>query len=557
MSSLPRRGTAAVLAALLVLSLGSGGGVATGEEQVIGRPALDLSLADNRVRPGTQVTLQIGLANSGQLRSGGPEPLQQEVRTARNVRITVEGEETHPFAVKTGALTLGTMPHGAVKTVPVVLEVDETAPPGTYRIPVEVRYDYSIIANYDPINAAPGYTDVSYAGSARTERETVTVVVEDEPRFRVVNQTAEPVTAGDTGTLAFTLENVGTQPAKSARIRLQSSSSAITFGDMNRPSPTLDTYVSSLAPGETTTVSAQVVTSRDVAPGAYPVAVHVEYEDPGGIQERSRPMAVGVQVRDEQSFGVRAINSSLRVGDDGTVSGTVVNEGPMGVENAVLVFEPGSRTIHPSETEYAVGDLAVDDTARFAFEFDVSEEADAGPRLLSFVVRYRNPDGEIRRSTPVDAPVRVGEEIDRFAVEPGRTSLEAGSHRTVSLRVTNSGRDPITDVEAKLFADDPLSSANDEAYVSRLGPGETTTLTFDVGATAGIIAKDYPVAVDFSYEDAAGDRELSDTHRVPITVTEPTERDRPWPLLGGVGLVATAAAFGLIARRRGLLRRPR
>ncbi|MDX1745444.1 MAG: NEW3 domain-containing protein, partial [Halobacteriales archaeon] len=176
-------------------------------------------------------------------------------------------------------------------------------------------------------------------------------------------------------------------------------------------------------------------------------------------------------------------------------------------------------------------------------------------RLLSFIVRYRNPDGEIRRSTPVDAPVRVGKEVDRFTVEPGRTTVEAGSHRTVSLQVTNTGTDPITDVEAKLFADDPLSSANDEAFVSRLEPGETTTLTFDLGATAGIIAKDYPVAVDFSYEDAAGDRELSDTHRVPITVTEPTKRERPWPLLGGVGLAAVGAVLGLIARRRGLFER--
>ena len=551
------RVVASLLAGMLVLSAVAGGAAAPGEEQVIGRPDVDLSLAENRVQPGTELTLQVGLSNSGQLRSGGPEALQQEVRTARNVRMTVAGSKDGTVTVKTGTLSLGTMRHGAVNTVPIVVEIAETAPPGTYRIPVEIRYDYSVIANYDPINAAPGYTDVSYGTSSRTEREVVTVVVEDEPRFRVGNQSSEAVTAGDTGTLSFSIENIGTQPARSARVRLQSSSSAVQFGDRNNPSGSFDTYIDSLAPGETTTVSAQVVTTRDVAPGRYPVDVHVEYEDPNGIPDRSRSMVVGVDVRDEQTFRISAVNSTLRVGDDGTVSGRVVNEGPNPVRNAVVVFEPSSQTLHASETEYAVGDLAADEAAHFAFEFDVSEEADPGPRMFSFVVRYRNVDDEIRRSTPVDAAVEVGAEVDQFDIEPGRTTVEAGSSGTVTIHVTNTGTEPVTDVEAKLFVDDPLSSANDEAFVSRLEPNETTTLKFDVGAASGIIAKEYPVAVDFSYEDESGDTELSDTYRVPITVTEPVERDRPWTLLGGIGLLAGAAILGVFARRRGWLSRLR
>lgn len=531
------RGLAATLVILLVLTSVAGVASASGNDQVIGRPNLDLSLAENRISPGTQMTLQIEITNSGQIRSGGPASLQEEVRTARNVRVAIGDSGKGPYTVKTGGLSLGTMPHGAVKTVPVVVEFDETADPGTYEIPVELRYDYSVIASYDPIKSAPGYTDVSYSGSSRTEHESVTVVVEDEPRFRVTNQSSEPVIAGDTGSLEFTIENIGTQPARSARINLQSSTSAVQFGDRTQPSPTLDTYVSSLAPGETTTVNARVVTSRDTASGEYPVSVHVNYKDPSGIQERSRQMTVGVEVRDEQTFKIRAVNSTLRVGDDGTVTGTLANEGPNAVGNAVIVFETKSQTIHASETEYAVGDLAVGETAGFAFEFDVSEEADAGPRMLSYVVRYRNVDDEIRRSTPVDARVQVGTEVDQFTVEPDMTTVEAGSQETVTVRVTNTGTDPVTDIESKLFVDDPLSSANDEAFVPRLEPGQSSTLQFDVGATAGVIPKDYPVAIDFSYEDADGDSELSKTHRVPITVTEQPERELPWELLIGILLV--------------------
>jgi hypothetical protein len=280
------------------------------------------------------------------------------------------------------------------------------------------------------------------------------------------------------------------------------------------------------------------------------VAAAVVYENPSGITERSKPLQLAVDVREEQSFAVREVHSTLSVGDDGTVTATLVNEGPTDVGNAVVVYPSEGRTLSPTETEYAVGDLASGDASTFQFEFDVGEEADAGPRMPSFVVRYRNAGGEVRRSEPIDVPVKVGPEEDPFRVEPVATTVDAGGQTTVELEVTNTGAEPLTDVEAKLFADDPLSSDNDEAFVGQLAPGESTTMTFAVGAAGGIIAKTYPVSVDFTYEDPSGDTELSDTYRVPIDVIEPSDGGVPWPILAGVGVVVVA----LVAWKRDVLR---
>jgi hypothetical protein len=545
----PRRIGKVVLVGVLVLSLLSMPVAA--KYSVIGGPSIELSAHDNHVTAESRATLSVSVANDGSLDQGGPADLEQRVKTARNVRMTVLSDRIDaPITLKSGEALVGNVPEGGLQR-PVTFKLDiGDAAPGAYRIPIRVEYDYTVAAHYWQTGGPPGYSDVEYTDLTKSEIKYVTLVVEDRPEFEIVDRTSESITAGDTGTLSFELKNVGTQTATDARVRLRSNHTTVRFGEYAAPQPTAGVFVSSLDPGETTTVEVQAVASRDVSPGSYPVIAGVEYEDPSGITERSSPLQFGVKIRPEQSFAVRDVASNLSVGDDGTVTATLVNEGPTDVGNAVVVYPSEGRTLSPTETEYAVGDLASGDASTFQFEFDVGEEADAGPRMPSFVVRYRNAGGEVRRSEPIDVPVKVGPEEDPFRVEPVATTVDAGGQTTVELEVTNTGAEPLTDVEAKLFADDPLSSDNDEAFVGQLAPGESTTMTFAVGAAGGIIAKTYPVSVDFTYEDPSGDTELSDTYRVPIDVIEPSDGGVPWPILAGVGVVVVA----LVAWKRDVLR---
>jgi hypothetical protein len=78
----------------------------------------------------------------------------------------------------------------------------------------------------------------------------------------------------------------------------------------------------------------------------------------------------------------------------------------------------------------------------------------------------------------------------------------------------------VSDVSAKLFADSPVSVSDDEAFVSSIGPGETATITFSIGAAGSATPKVYPVSLDFQYDEPDGDTKLSDTYRVPVEVTE-------------------------------------
>ena len=209
------------------------------------------------------------------------------------------------------------------------------------------------------------------------------------------------------------------------------------------------------------------------------------------------------------------------------MTGTVTNEGPREVSNVVLVYSSASANLHPRETEYALGELNPGESRDFKFRIDVSSEAEPGPRQMEFTVRYRNGNDDVRESDPIDATARVGEDFGKFDLESSDARVTVGSSNVITVRVENTAGQPLTDIEAKMFTDAPLSSDDDTAYIDRLEPGEATEITFNVAAAGSATVKEYPISIDFSYEDARGDTELSDTYRLPVTVIEPSDQGLP------------------------------
>ncbi|MEA5388382.1 hypothetical protein VB779_15955 [Haloarculaceae archaeon H-GB11] len=104
------------------------------------------------------------------------------------------------------------------------------------------------------------------------------------------------------------------------------------------------------------------------------------------------------------------------------------------------------------------------------------------------------------------------------------------------MDVTNTGNETLTNIGAEMFADDPISVSDSEGFINRLEPGETETVKFTVSAAGSATPKSYPVSVDFQYDDSDGDTLLSDTYRLPVTVTEREGGSGNLPII--VGLVA-------------------
>ncbi len=533
--------TTALLGLVLAVVVASAGApLVNAQEQVIGRPNVDVYVPNNQVTPGEETTLQVYLSNDGELVQDGATEYVNRVTTARGTVVELDAQDS-PLEFDTGAIPVGSLPTGTAGPLDVSLTVPEGTPPGTYEVPVEVRYSYTRIVTYG--DGEPEFSESSFRGT-----QTVTIRVADAPRFEIVD-TQSTTQIGDRGEVTLTLENVGSEPARDARVSVASSSDELSFGT---ESNSADSFVGAWRPGETKQVTYALNAADDAIQREYSLTASVDYTDVDGVRQNSSELVTGVTPGAEQSFSLSELDSTLRVGQEGTVSGTITNEGPSTVNDPVLVVSGGSRNLDFTETEYALSDLDAGDSGSFSFEADVSEAATTGRQQFTFEVRYENGVGDERTSDTLRRTVDVAEQRDRFTVEPVRASLERGGSGTVTLRVTNNGDEPLTDISVKTYFSDPLSSSDDEAFVPTLESGESAEIQVAASAGSDALTKQYPVSADLQYTTPDGDTKLSQTHTVAVDVVTPEQGGGlPLSLLGIVGVVVVAAVGIVVWRRRG------
>jgi len=485
--------------------------VVAGEEQVVGSPEIDVSVADNRFGPSERGVLEVVLSNSGDVTRGGPAEYMERVKTARNVRVSID-ESRSPLDVRTGTVTLGAVQDGVPRTASFGVQTPDDLEPGTYEIPVEVEYDSTRLVEYSETTAPPGYTNPRYRDLDRSVTRTVEVVVESDPRFEVVSERTLNLYAGDTGRYEVTVRNYGDETARDATVRLASGSRSVGFGPLTNPQATTAVSAPDIQPGGTATVSARVNAGTETTEGAYPATARVAFRNSNGVEDVSDNLSTEFAVGDERRFRIEDLETeSLRVGENGvTVTGTVVNTGPAPAYNTVVSLS-SQGAITATGPESAVGDLAPNGSSRADFRLAVSEDAEPGNRSLTFGVEYENEDGDVRTAeTPVRKSVTVGEEVDDFEVVGVDTPVTAGGSGELRVDVRNTGGETVEDSNAKVFLNDPLSSSDNSAFLGEMEPGETKTAVFTVSATGDAVAKEYAASMEVRYDDATGDTGLAD-----------------------------------------------
>ena len=547
----------------------------TGESQVVGSPDIDVSVTDNRLGTGEVEELTVTLSNSGDIRRGGPQVFQERVKTARNVRVSIDEEELDaPIDVKTGTVVLGDVADGQPRTATFRVETEEDAEPGRYSVPIRVEYVSTLLVDYLKTSTPPGYTSPSYRGeNEETVVKEAEVVFESEPRFDVVSESASGLYAGDTGNFEVTVRNTGDETARDATVRFESGSTNLGFGSLTNPRNSatvsaggaggdVETRVvdgeveavagegSDIAPGESATVSVKMNAVSEATSGFYPVSVSVEYLNDNGVEEVSDSIRTQVQVGEERRFRIEDLQTeSLRVDEnDAVVTGNVVNTGAATARNVVVtVSSEGSITATGSQS--AVGDLAPGESKPVRFTVAVAEDAEPGSRSLTFNVEYENDEGDLRTADqPVRKPVSVGEELDSFEVVSVDTSVSAGGSDSVEVEIRNNGENNVSAVNAKMFVNDPLSSSDNSAFLDEMEPGETKTAVFRVSATGDAVPKEYDASLELRYEDRTGETELTDGISFGVPVAE-SSGGLPIPFVVA-GLVVVAASGGIFVYRR-------
>ncbi|ARS90484.1 hypothetical protein B1756_12595 [Natrarchaeobaculum aegyptiacum] len=519
-------------------------------------PDFEVYTPENIVEPGEETSFELELRNAASAEEeSDTDPGDIPTTEARDVTVTLDGDGG-PVEVKSDETPMPTMSAQALFSETFTIAVDEDADAGVHEVDVEIEYTRSTSSG---------------AERSETETETIEVVVADEARFEAGTVTSDLV-VGDRGLVAIELENTGAD-ASDAVVRFDSPDENLEALRPVTEDSELETqgsraYVGDWDAGENRTVVVAMELADDAVARTYPVSATVQFRDEEGVDRTAREVRVGARAAHEQSFAVEQLESDLYVGEDGTVTGNVTNEGPHAVDGAVVVIaDRGSvdlvphfddrlgptSNVYPRETHYAVGSLEPGESAPFEFRLGVGSEAEPGPRVLEADVRYRNADGDVRMTNePVDLTLDVQPDRDEFAVEPVDSTQTLGETRVVKLEVTNRLEETVTDVEANVYTDDPLDDEGDDPLIPVLEPGETATVAVEVSVADDATPQTYPLRVDFRYDDERSNSQLTDTYRVPIEVVEPD--DGPISALGlAVALLTLGAATAVGWRYRARL----
>jgi hypothetical protein len=456
---------------------------------------------DSELEPGETGIVEVTLENQGESVTDATVSLQS---ISPNI-VFGQAANTSVF--------VGDWNDGDTKTVKVQATATGTATEGEY--PVQASIAYTEEDNDQPPRAGPITFGVEVGDS------------DDDFAVTNVNST---VPIGDQGTVRVTLRN-DEENATESTVSLRSLSADLSLG----PAANATQFVGDWDEGERRTVAFEVTASNRTERRSYPFQTSVSYTDTGNQRTQDGPYTIGVQPLREQAFTLGNATSNLSVGDEGTVSTTVVNEGPQPIRNAVVRLTTSNQDITVQQEEIAIGTLEAGETANVSFPVEVSDNAQPGTQQFSFVVEYDNQAGNPRESDTLDTQIEIEPEEDPFGVgqralqlqgknasgnETEDDPLTPGGTKTVTVPITNNRDVTLRNIEAQAFTDDPLSLANDQAFISELGPGETANITFEVSASGDARLGTYPLSLDFQYETPDGDTRLSDTYDVPVRVEE-------------------------------------
>jgi S-layer domain len=155
-------------------------------------------------------------------------------------------------------------------------------------------------------------------------------------------------------------------------------------------------------------------------------------------QSRSKSKEIKIKITDDARFRVTEIDSTLRVGEDGDITGEIENVGGEDATNAEVQFPTDAENLFPQETAVAVGDIEAGESAEFRIPIEVGSEAEAVPKRFDLPVSFRDENGIRQTDDDPEFLADIGPERDIFGVEAVNRTITAGSGTTFEVTFTNN-----------------------------------------------------------------------------------------------------------------------
>ncbi len=456
-------------------------------------PRFEATAPEPELQPGVEQQLTVQLLNDA-------EDPEDTVKTATNVQVEASGGST-PLTVVSGQRSIAEMRDGVATTVSFRVEVPSDARGGTYNLPVTVTYEYD-------------------GDKRETTTVTAHVSIPERPIF-TISDVESDLYREETGLVTVTLRNDGSLPAESTSVSVTSRTHAVAVGGSQRT----EVFVGSLAAGQETSFVLPVTAKGVVGGDSYTLELIPTYQNQNDISAQAPPQSIGVTPDTGTRFEIRRVDSSVAVGESGTLSITVRNVGDSVVRDATLGLDAGSPDLtfegQPSTVRF-VGEWEPGETRTVTADVTATGATESGDRAISASISFDHDQGVRSTSGPYEVPVSVEPE-QRFSYSDVELDLR-GSSGVLRATVTNEGPKAAQDATVLLESgSSAVKVVEPGAPVGTLAPGESTIVSFDLrvrsDATPGL--RQFDATVSYSRDDAG--TYVSDPAAIRVTV--PTDAE--------------------------------
>ncbi|MBN2110023.1 MAG: hypothetical protein JW705_02905 [Methanosarcinaceae archaeon] len=303
--------------------------IASDYYDVYGYPHLTANLAcDEAFERGEEAVLYINLMNDGQItgyeadyeeieddiaeygdtltRSFMSSELASDraITKAESIRATLSPVDPDaPVDVRLDTLLLGSVSSGKSLGSPAAfpIKIYDDAEAGTYELKLDVSYRYQRDSA-----VAPPYGDTYYWYEEMDQTMYVTIVIEEEPYFRVAN-TGSDLQAGDRETINVTYVNNGDDTAYDCVARISVVDPFTSTDD--------ESYLGDMGPGESGTATFEIKVADDATVKTYSINSEIKYKDGHDESHYSEGLKATVDVAPATPFGEKIKdNASVALG---------------------------------------------------------------------------------------------------------------------------------------------------------------------------------------------------------------------------------------------------
>jgi hypothetical protein len=217
-----------------------------------------------------------------------------------------------------------------------------------------------------------------------------------------------------------------------------------------------------------------------------------------------------------------------------------------------LVPNTPSNPLQPTISANYIGEFGPSEVVQANFKIfaDNSAEVDAN-YPFNVYCEYVDFEGRTTRSDPVTIGVPVGGKI-QFIIASPPPVIRPGEKKVIEITYQNTGPEPIHDAEGQIIVTSPFTGTDDMAYLGALSSGDIGTARFELTLDSSATIKNYSMDSRIRYLDALDNSHVSDTIKVPITVTAAPgffESYVIWVVVV-IGIVIVAGAAYVLRTRR-------